>query len=152
MRKLLTFAPVFSPQTTDWKFKPSNNSNVKLESIVTSLTTSAVVANRSPTLIVTGPDNLTLSIDVTETAQVASTTVNYSFRPGNINYGASAAPGVVASSCPGFWLPPGSTVQVNTLGKDAGDAWQSAIVCYYVDDELLTHEVEAEIIAAQGGQ
>lgn len=143
--------PVASPAAgADWSYQLSNSERVQLLSIVASLTTSATAGSRDVVLQAVDVNGQTLSLDASETFEAISSTVRYSWRPGNNQYGLSAAGTIYSASCPSFWLPPGARVSTATSGLSVTDQWSGIFITYLVQDHYDRLVAEEELIAALG--
>ncbi len=126
----------------DWSFVPSNGDRVKLLSITAKLTTAVAVATREVDLTVTDTQGNLIGLDRASASQVASLTYSYSWRPSDVSYGFTTGDTVVANSCPGFFLPPGTTVASSTGAIAAADQWSSVVAAFLVCDEWAWLKME----------
>lgn len=135
MRKQRTVTVDQPAAGADWSFVPSTSDWSKLVSITAKLVTSATAANRGPDLHVTDLNGNVVSADAASIDQIASSTFIWSWRPGAMFYGQASTSGVVANSCPGFWLPPGAAVGTKTVNIDAADQWSLVVATFIVGGE-----------------
>lgn len=80
----------------DWSFVPSNSDAVRLRSITGQLVTSATAGNRTADIATTDETGNLIARDIAPVIQQASSTLIYSWRPANSQYGTDAAQSTAA--------------------------------------------------------
>jgi hypothetical protein len=135
----------------DLAYKPSTSSPWKLLSMVATLTTSAVVGARAPTLqFLDQNGTLVLAIPASGTTAASLATVYSWYVAGSPSPGAGAVGGGYASGVlPSFWLPAGWSVKTKTVAIDVGDAWTLSYATALVSDRLSVGEINA-LLALSG--
>lgn len=151
MRSLLrTFSVPQPAKGADFTFIPAGQERVRLLSLSAILTTSAVVANRVPSLTFKTRDALTYWSADTVTPQPASLAVRYSWAIGT-GLSINAAPFTserVGAPLPHLWLDADDTVSGATLAIDINDQWSSIAYRCLIGEHYEALEIAAELAQA----
>lgn len=139
--RLVKRVPVASPAAgAEWSAQVPSGAVWIVDSITALLTTSAVVANRSPDLQVTDNDGALLSA-VPPPASIAASLAARYYWLRTIAAAWAAGANKQPTPLPTTILPAGAIIKSSTLNLDVGDAW-TAIVLYVI--ELTEHSILAQ--------
>lgn len=140
--------PVASPVAgADWSFPVPGGAIWYPLSVVATIVTSAVVANRNIALTYSDESGAYVRI-VTSATVPASTTSRQSWARGLGANGQGTTLSQQSQSLPSFPLLTGDSIGVSTIGIDAADAW-SAIRIYVAEVEERPYDVELDADLAQ---
>lgn len=115
------------PVGTDLAYTFSAEQGCRLHALLTTLTTSATVANRQPGFQLKDPDGRVCYRVGAATDQVASTIVDHDIAPA-LSDNQAGFDGVNTQwsyPWPDLWLPPGWSIATITSGLQAGDQWSN---------------------------
>lgn len=112
---------------TDWTLTAPGRAALRVKSVTARLTTSAVVGNRWPQLVLTDGVE-TLAILPALAVQVASTVVTYTWMDGALAVNSGAGGAQSMALAPNLHLDPGFTLGTSTLLRDVGDQWDRLAV------------------------
>lgn len=136
--------PAVPAPGADWSFTLPSGADYQLLLATATLTTSAAVANRFPTIAFQNGDGLTFFRSVDNTAITATTAASISFGP-DVTTGAGNSGQLVTISTPFVILDAGWRIAALTGGLDVADQW-SAIRLYLAElDDLETIEAPGHV-------
>jgi hypothetical protein len=132
--------PIASPAAgADITFVPTQIDQCVVMTFKARLTTSAVVANRLPALVMKDINgNIYVQAGLGQ-PQAASLAVTYTWARA---FGAGSAGALVTGQStsgplPDAWLQPGDTIGTATTNLDVGDQWDQVVCRYYVGEHWL---------------
>lgn len=131
MRHRTLYTAIPSPAAgADFQFTPAQGEAVRVIALLSTLTTSATVANRLPGLrILDQAGNVVYRVG-SATAQVASQTIDHDAAPAlsDNQAGFDGANTQWSYPWPDLWLPAGWQIASLTSGLAAGDQWSGIVL------------------------
>lgn len=132
--------PISPPAAgADFAFTPTQTDQCIVMTLKARLTTSIVVANRLPALVMKDVNGNVYVCAGASQPQVASTAVTYTWARafGTSSAGALVNGQSVSGPLPDAWLQPSDSIGTLTPGIDVGDQWDQIVCRYYVGEHWL---------------